>query len=98
MVPWSQVAGLAVPWAPCYIRGAQPGQEAGGGSSSPAVATAGAAGGGDQRGGRWVCVEGHQVLSALTIIAGDLDFVTNKNGSKEWLLLLWTFFLKNILR
>ena len=26
-----------------------------------------------------VCVEGHQLLSALTITAGDLDFVASKN-------------------
>lgn len=79
MAPWSQVTGLAGPWAPCYIWGAQPGRDAGGGSSSPAVTTAGAARGGGRRGGECVCVEGHQLLSALTITAGDLDFVASKN-------------------
>lgn len=98
MVPWSQVAGLAVPWAPWAIRGAQPGQDAGGGSSRALLSQLLVLGVGVViKQGLWVCVEGHQVLSALTIIAGDLDFVTGKNGSKEWLLLLWTFF-KNILR
>ena len=50
------------------------------------------------RGDGCVCVEGLQVLSALTITAGDLDFVSSKNKWQAVAALIMDILLKKHLK